>query len=121
MKIANVEKTANVTVQPAIAVTNVLAQNKEIFMEVNSPSHMENMPRLNRISGQLDGIKKMIETGRYCPEIIIQIRAVRSALKAVESNILAKHLQHCVAQSFNDADKTKKIEELKMLFDRFDD
>ncbi|MBQ8661127.1 MAG: metal-sensitive transcriptional regulator [Alphaproteobacteria bacterium] len=86
-----------------------------------NPSHMENMPRLNRIGGQLDGVKKMIENGRYCPDIIIQLRAIRSALKAVESNILAKHLQHCVAQSFNQNDKDKKIEELKMLFDRFDD
>ena len=87
----------------------------------DNPSHMENMPRLNRIAGQIEGIKKMIEDGRYCPEIISQLRAVRSAVKAVESNILQKHLQHCVAQSFScKEDKDKKIEELKMLFDRFD-
>lgn len=86
-----------------------------------NPSHMENMPRLNRIGGQIEGIKKMIEDGRYCPDIITQLRAVRSALKAVESNILKKHLQHCVALSFTHEDKDKKIEELKMLFDRFDD
>ena len=86
------------------------------------PNHMEDMPRLNRISGQIEGIKKMIEEGRYCPEIISQLRAVRSAVKAVESNILQKHLQNCVAQSFASAeDKDKKIAELKMLFDRFDD
>ncbi len=86
------------------------------------PSHLENIPRLNRISGQIEGIKKMIEEGRYCPEIITQLRAVRSAVKAVESNILHKHLQHCVAQSFgSDEDKEKKIEELKMLFDKFND
>ena len=86
------------------------------------PSHMENIPRLNRVAGQIEGIKKMIEDGRYCPEIIAQLRAVRSAVKAVESNILHKHLQHCVAQSFAAAeDKEKKIEELKMLFDKYND
>ena len=86
------------------------------------PSHIENIPRLNRIAGQIEGIKKMIEDGRYCPDIISQLRAVRSAVKAVESNILQKHLQHCVAQSFvSTADKDKKIAELKALFDRFDD
>ncbi len=91
-------------------------------MERNTPCHMDNMPRLNRISGQIEGIKHMIEEGRYCPEIINQLRAVRSAVKAVESNILQKHLQHCVAQSFSSQEeKDKKIEELKMLFDRFDD
>ena len=56
------------------------------------PSHIENIPRLNRIAGQIEGIKKMIEDGRYCPEIISQLRAVRAAVKAVESNILQKHL-----------------------------
>ncbi len=90
-------------------------------MTENNPSHLENMPRLNRISGQIEGVKKMIEDGRYCPDIIIQLRAIRSAIKAVEANILKKHLQHCVAQSFTEKDKDKKIEELKMLFDRFDD
>ena len=60
-------------------------------------SHMENMPRLNRISGQIEGIKKMIEEGRYCTDIISQLRAVRAAVKAVESNILQKHLQNCVS------------------------
>ena len=39
------------------------------------PSHLENIPRLNRIAGQIEGIKKMIEEGRYCPEIISQLRA----------------------------------------------
>lgn len=87
-----------------------------------NPSHIENLPRLNRISGQIDGIKKMIEDGRYCPDILIQLKAVRSAIRAIESNILAKHLQHCVAQSFSSAaERDKKIAELKTLFDRFED
>ncbi len=94
----------------------------ENLMEHIHPNHMENIPRLNRISGQIEGIKKMIEDGRYCPEIISQLRAVRAAVKAVESNILHKHLQHCVAQSFaSEEDRDKKIEELKNLFDKFDE
>ncbi len=85
-------------------------------------SHMDEMPRLNRISGQIEGIKKMITEQRYCPEIMIQLRAVRSALKAVESNILDRHLQHCVAQAFAaDTDRTAQIDELKKLFNRFED
>ena len=86
------------------------------------PTHLENLPRLNRISGQIEGIKKMIEENRYCPEILIQIKAVRSALRAVEGNILQKHLQHCVAQSFNSQEeREQKINELKTLFDRFEE
>ena len=84
--------------------------------------HLDNLPRLNRISGQIDGIKKMIEDERYCTDILMQLRAVRSAIKSVESNILQKHLQNCVAQSFaSDKDRDKKIEELKALFDKYND
>lgn len=90
-------------------------------MDNTNPNHCDNLPRLNRISGQIEGIKKMIEEGRYCPDILIQLRAVRSALKAVESHVLQTHLQHCVAQSFDsETEKNQKIEELKMLFDRFE-
>lgn len=85
-------------------------------------NHTENLPRLNRIIGQIEGIKKMIEGERYCTDILMQLRAVRSALKSVESNVLHKHIQHCIAQSFSsETDKDKKIEELKMLFDKYND
>ena len=87
-----------------------------------NPCHSGQIPRLNRIIGQLEGIKKMIENNRYCPEILIQLRAVRSAVHSVESNILQSHLQHCVAQSFSSPEeRDRKISELKMLFDRFED
>lgn len=88
----------------------------------NHPNHCANIPRLNRISGQIEGIKKMITEERYCPEIISQLRAVRAALKSVESNILQAHLQNCVAQSFSsEKDRNEKIEELKNLFIKYDD
>lgn len=89
-------------------------------MTMEPPSHAENIPRLNRAAGQIEGVKKMIEERRSCADIIVQLRAARSALKAVESNILKRHLQHCVAQSFDcGADKDEKIKELQKLFDSF--
>ena len=89
----------------------------------SKPNHADNLPRLNRISGQIDGIKKMIEEERYCLDIVNQIKAVRSALKSVEKSILQKHIQHCVAASFK-ASKTEqeqKINELISLLDKSDD
>ncbi len=87
----------------------------------NCPCHKGEIPRLNRIIGQLEGVKKMIEAHRYCPDILIQLRAIRSAVRAVEGNILKAHLQSCVAQSFvSNQDSQQKIEELKQLFDRFE-
>ena len=50
-----------------------------------NPSHKHEIPRLNRAIGQLEGIKKMIEEQRYCPDIIVQLKAVRSAIKHVEN------------------------------------
>ena len=89
----------------------------------SKPNHADNLPRLNRISGQIDGIKKMIEEERYCVDIVNQIKAVRSALKSVEKNILSKHIKHCVAASFSTskAEQQQKIDELIGLLDKSDD
>ncbi len=85
----------------------------------NHPCHKAEIPRINRAIGQLEGIKKMIEDKRYCPDIIIQLKAVRSAIKRVENNILKTHLQDCVAASFSDNEDAKhKIEEIKNLLDK---
>ena len=84
-----------------------------------NPSHKHEIPRLNRAIGQLEGIKKMIEEQRYCPDIIVQLKAVRSAIKHVESNILKTHLEECVTKSFSDSEIAKeKIMEIKTLLDK---
>ncbi|MFV0625779.1 MAG: metal-sensitive transcriptional regulator [Alphaproteobacteria bacterium] len=87
---------------------------------IEYPSHQKEISRLNRAIGQMEGVKKMIENRRYCPEILIQLKAIRSAIKSVESNILKAHLESCVAHSFeNEADRTQKINEIKDLLDKF--
>jgi DNA-binding FrmR family transcriptional regulator len=85
-----------------------------------NPSHAGELPRLNRAAGQLEGVKKMITEKRYCPDILTLLKGVRSALKVVESNILKRHLEHCVARSFGNAgERDKKIAEIKEMLDRF--
>lgn len=86
--------------------------------------HTADMPRLNRISGQVSGVKKMIEERRHCPEILIQLRAIRSAVKGLEASILERHLGHCITESLSGGDTAeirKKVEELKELFKKYDD
>ena len=66
----------------------------------------------------------MIEEGRYCPEILTQLRAVRAAIRGVEANILEAHLQSCVTGAMLDGDESEKlarIAELKDLFKRYDE
>lgn len=88
-------------------------------MEKQNPCHKNEIPRLNRTIGQLEGIKKMIDDQRYCLDILIQLKAVRSAILSVEKNILSTHLEKCVVESFDDKDKaTEKINEIKDLFNK---
>lgn len=88
------------------------------------PDHSVDLPRLNRIGGQIAGVKKMIEEDRHCTDILTQIRAARAALKGLEASILERHLGHCVAESLTAQDPAavqQKIDELKELFKRYDD
>jgi DNA-binding FrmR family transcriptional regulator len=87
-------------------------------------SHAAELPRLNRIAGQVDGIRRMVAEGRHCTDILTQLRAVRAALRTVEANVLETHLQSCVRDAMtagDSADIDAKIEELKNLFKRFDE
>ena len=86
------------------------------------PSHAVHIKRLNRVIGQLQGVQRMIEEHRYCPEILAQTRAAASALKSIEISILETHLGHCVNDVLNSTSPTKassKIEELVQLVKRF--
>ena len=95
---------------------------KNCCVSSEHPSHEAELVRINRILGQVAGIKKMVEEHRYCMDIISQIRAARSALKSVERNILKTHLQNCVVQSFcSEMERENKIKELTQLFEHFDD
>lgn len=85
------------------------------------PAHTDQIARMNRIAGQMEGVKKMIEQNRACPDILIQLKAIRAAVKAVESKILQKHLQCCIGESLSGEDKEEKIKELQELYDRFTD
>lgn len=88
------------------------------------PDHKGELPRLNRIAGQVDGIKRMIGEDRHCTEILAQIRAARAALKTVEANVLEAHLHSCVRDAMTGGDQSEvdaKIEELKDLFKRFEE
>lgn len=77
------------------------------------------LARAKRIRGQVDGVVRMLEDGRYCPDIVVQIQAIRSALGALQSAVLGKHLRDCVKEAFdskNERLREAKIEELVKLF-----
>ncbi len=67
--------------------------------------------RLNRIEGQIRGIKGMVENDAYCPDILIQSAAVNAAINAFNKELLANHIRTCVADDIRNG-KDEAINEL---------
>lgn len=67
--------------------------------------------RLNRIEGQIRGIRGMIEKNAYCADILIQSAAVNAAVNAFNKELLANHIRGCVARDIRDG-KDEVIDEL---------
>jgi DNA-binding FrmR family transcriptional regulator len=79
------------------------------------------MKRLRRIEGQVGGLHRMVESDRYCVDVLTQINAVRAALHKVEERILHDHVSHCVADAFasgNVTEQRHKVEELITTIER---
>ena len=74
--------------------------------------------RINRINGQLDGIKKMIEEDKYCNDILIQIVAAEKSLKSLANLMFENHVYRCISDDIKDEEV---IDELTRLFKRFND
>ncbi len=65
--------------------------------------------RINRIEGQLKGIKKMIENDTYCNEVLVQLSAIENSVKSLSNHILENHLYTCVSRDL----ETIELEHLK--------
>ena len=74
--------------------------------------------RLNRISGQINGISKMIENDAYCNDVLVQLTAVKNSVKSLSSHILENHLYTCVSRDLENGE-LDTIDELISLFKRF--
>ncbi|MGN8232949.1 metal-sensitive transcriptional regulator [Priestia flexa] len=71
----------------------------------HSPEVKKNLTsRLNRIEGQIRGIKGLIDKDTYCDDVITQISAVQSALNGVSKILLEGHLKHCVVERVQEGD-----------------
>jgi DNA-binding FrmR family transcriptional regulator len=75
--------------------------------------------RLSRIEGHIRGIKTMVQESRACPDVLVQIAAVRGALDRVARIILDEHLTQCIARAADEGNIEVEIEELKAALDRF--
>lgn len=84
-------------------------------------SHSQTKAVLNRLSraiGHMESIKRMVEDGRDCTEVLIQLSAVKSALNNTGKIILQDHIEHCIVDAVEHGDK-EAIKELEKAIDRF--
>jgi DNA-binding FrmR family transcriptional regulator len=75
--------------------------------------------RLSRIEGHIRGIKTMVQESRPCPDVLVQLAAVRGALDRVSRLILDEHLTECIGRAAQKGNIEVEIEELKAALDRF--
>ena len=87
---------------------------------VHDPESLQRiLNRFARIEGHIRGIKTMIQESRPCPDVLVQIAAVRGALDRVARIILDEHLSECVTRASQEGNIEAEIEELKAALDRF--
>ena len=73
--------------------------------------------RLSRAIGHLESVKRMVESGRDCTEVLVQLAAVRSALTGTAKVILKDHLEHCITDDC--ADQSEQLRMLNEAIDKF--
>ena len=103
--------------------THVLADGRVITHGAHGHVHNHTqtkavLNRMSRLIGHLESVKRMVEEGRDCSEILIQLSAVDSAIKGVSRIILKDHLEHCVVDAVQHDDK-KALAQLNKAIDQF--
>lgn len=89
---------------------------------IQKTTHTEQLEYLKKIEGQIRGIQKMIEEGRYCVDIITQLHSILGALRRVENEIFKRHINGCVVSALkgkSEHQKQVKIDEVVELVSRF--
>ena len=90
--------------------------HKKTKRTAEAKKHITN--RLNRISGQINGISKMVENDAYCNDILVQLSAVKNSIKSLSTLILESHLYTCVPKELENGE-FDSLDELISLFKRF--
>ena len=81
------------------------------FKERSEEEYKDLITRLNRIAGQVQGIKGMVERNAYCIDIITQVAAVTAALNSFNKVLMGNHIRTCVSQDIRDGND-ETVEEL---------
>jgi DNA-binding FrmR family transcriptional regulator len=86
---------------------------------MHEKTHQEVTARLSKVEGHLRAVGRMVEDGRDCPEVLLQISAVRAALDQIGRIILEDHLDTCIVAAIEEGSGEKAIAKLKESLARF--
>lgn len=95
---------------------DALEQGSERTSHHSDKTIRELVNRMNRIEGQVRGIKGMIEKHSYCDDVLNQVASVQSALNGVSKLLLEKHMKSCVIEQLQAGDEQVVDEVLKTIF-----
>lgn len=103
--------------------THVLEDGTEIKHTHGSHTHTHQntkqvLNRMSKIIGHMQSVKKMVENGRDCSEVLVQLAAVSSAVQSVSRVILKDHISSCIVDAAREGDM-EAIEELNNAIDKF--
>ena len=88
---------------------------------LDEPRQQAIVTRLNRIEGQVRGIRRMVQEPRLCVEILQQLAAAEAALNRISLAVFRFHVETCVPEGIakGDPERTERLAELVDIFDRF--
>ena len=94
-------------------------QHSHPHEHIHSHEHTKSViNRLSRAIGHLESIKRMVESGRDCSEVLVQLSAVKAAINNTGKIILQDHIEHCIVDAVEHGDKDA-IKDLEKAIDRF--
>ena len=86
-------------------------------MAVHGEDKEDVLRRLNRIEGQIKGLKRLVEEDTYCVDVMNQISSVHEALRGVGKLLMRNHLQHCVTDALRGGDEAKAEKTYQEMMD----
>ena len=92
-----------------------------LFRSTHSPTYTQTRAVLTRLAGaigHMEAVRRMVEDGRDCSEVLIQIAAVRSAINNIGKIILEDHISHCIVDAVEHGDQ-QALEDLKNAIEKF--
>ncbi|MGN0662995.1 MAG: metal-sensing transcriptional repressor [Faecalibacterium sp.] len=112
--VADAEGTQDLTSSAALDATEQVIGRRRSMPRTPEQKRML-AQRLNRIEGQIRGIRNMIDDDIYCPDILVQVAAANAALNSFTKELLDQHLRTCVANDLREGNDESIDELLKVL------